>query len=472
MGQSYNARLFVIVLSFAAVASAQPSAAVLDRTQWKLDQLQFSDGKGSGGLILDENEDKIEFAEIVFPKGRPMFAVVRTIRRDSVAEINRLPGDERAVLISRYQAFKNRARIEAGRMEDLKLRTVKRDAARHWAYDGDWFALESSADEETTRRSIVRVDQVFRAYRQVLPPRTRREQRLRIFIHGSIDEYRDDLRRRGLQIENPAYYSVERNLISAGSDLARFAERLAEVRQQNQRLREHYESLDKEFNQRLRALSDELARNGFTDEHIRFEVRSRQAAWKAKNGVDGEYWEAMRKIDEINRRNEAKFADATRQMFVRLYHEAFHAYLENFVYPHDRFDVPRWLNEGLAQVFESGQLDGDTLRIDAPNRQLLSELKKDLGEGGLPLSSLLAADDREYLHSHEKSGPLRQYWYAWGLAHYLTFENGLLSDAALDRYVSPAAKPQPPKERFERLVGTDLPAFEVRWRRYIEQLEP
>ena len=44
-------------------------------------------------------------------------------------------------------------------------------------------------------------------------------------------------------------------------------------------------------------------------------------------------------------------------MFARAYHESFHAYLENYVYPHDHYDVPRWLNEGLAVMMEGGILD-------------------------------------------------------------------------------------------------------------------
>ena len=49
-------------------------------------------------------------------------------------------------------------------------------------------------------------------------------------------------------------------------------------------------------------------------------------------------------------------------MFRRLAHEAFHAYLETYVYPRQAYDVPRWLNEGLAQTFEAGLLeDADVL---------------------------------------------------------------------------------------------------------------
>ena len=44
-------------------------------------------------------------------------------------------------------------------------------------------------------------------------------------------------------------------------------------------------------------------------------------------------------------------------MFRRLYHEAFHAYLDNYVYESPGYEIPTWLNEGLAQVFAAGLLE-------------------------------------------------------------------------------------------------------------------
>ena len=63
---------------------------------------------------------------------------------------------------------------------------------------------------------------------------------------------------------------------------------------------------------------------------------------------------------------------------MRLYHEAFHAYLRNNVYPRQKYDVPPWLNEGLAVIFEGGLLEGNTLRVDAPNPVALKKLKADM----------------------------------------------------------------------------------------------
>ncbi len=80
--------------------------------------------------------------------------------------------------------------IEAARMEDLSLAADKQDGELLWKYDGPWFALESTASEAMTRRSIVRLEQIFAAYRQVLPPRTKSPQRLTIRIFGGSDQYR------------------------------------------------------------------------------------------------------------------------------------------------------------------------------------------------------------------------------------------------------------------------------------------
>ncbi len=157
-------------------------------------------------------------------------------------------------------------------------------------------------------------------------------------------------------------------------------------------------------------------------------------------------------------------------MFARIYHETFHAYLENYVFPHAKWKTPRWLNEGLAVMFESGVLEGDTLRVDAPNAAALKRLKADLsGPRPLGLERLLATDGAAFLqlHGSDAAASDRLYAYAWGLAYYLVFQQRLLSNPALAEYVSPAAERLGPVPRFERLVGMTLGQFEPRWRAYV-----
>jgi hypothetical protein len=431
----------------------------------KLETIHLKDGRTFQGLVEAERKSEIDFAEVVRPRGKPMYAVVRPIDKKLVTKIERLPPEERERLVEQFQAFRNRARIETGRREDVLLTQVPSDARRR-RYEGNWFTLDSTADDETTRKAVVRIDQIFRAYRQVLPPRREPRTLAEIRLHGSLAEYRADLAERKLAIESPAFYSPSLNLIVAGSDLARYSHQLALTRAKNEATRQHYESLQADFSERQKKLAEELKRNGFPREEIGEEIRLRKRAWEE------EIKSRFSEIAEANRRNDALFGDVTRQMFARLNHEAFHAYLENFVYPSDEGPMPRWLNEGLAQVFETAQLDGDVLRIDAPHRETLFALQTDLAGEPLPLAELLSARESEFLVSHARGASRRHYLYSWGLAYYLAFHQNRLGSASLGKYLGPTEIATSSLTRFEQLVGMTLPEFEKRWRTDMLALKP
>ena len=432
----------------------------------KFETIRLKDGRTFQGLIEAERKGELEFAEIVRLPGKPMYAVVRPIDRKLVAKSERLPPEERERLFEQFQAFRNRARIEAGSMEDVILVPASNGGAKRLRYEGNWFTLVSTADDETTRKAVVRVEQIFRAYRQLLPPRREPQTLAEILLYGSMAEYRTDLSERRLEIESPAFYSQSLNLIVAGSDLAHYSDQLARTRARNEATRRHYESLQSDFSKRQAKLADELKRNGFTREEIGDEIRLRKRAWEE------EIKSRFAEIAEANRRNDALFSDVTRQMFARLNHEAFHAYLENFVYPSAEGAAPRWLNEGLAQVFETSQLDGDVLRIDAPHRDTLLALQADLAGEPLPLAELLTAQESEFLVSHARGASRRHYLYSWGLAYYLAFHQNLLGSTSLGRYLGPTDVVLSPLARFEQLVGMPLPEFEKRWSAAMRAIKP
>ena len=178
---------------------------------------------------------------------------------------------------------------------------------------------------------------------------------------------------------------------------------------------------------------------------------------------------ARKKIAALDRKNAARFNDVAGRMFTRLAHEAFHAYLETHVYPRQTFDVPRWLNEGLAQIFEAGLLESDSLRIDTPNWIALSQLQNDLRSSRpLELAELLSAGSDTFLSAHtaDSEAASRFYYYSWGLAYYLAFEPGILGSSQFEAYLSPAAAKLPPVARFEKLVGMPLTEFQARWTAY------
>jgi hypothetical protein len=452
------ARFVSVVL---ALACSQACIAQTD--DWPMERIMVRPNREYHGLLLERTERQLEFAEIVRPRGKPMYAIIHAIPADRVRSYDRLQGAERAKLQERFQALRNRALIEAGRMEAVQLSTVQRDGVDHLLYDGPWFTMLSAADEQTTRRCIVRVEQTFRAYRQMLPPRIKRFSSFQIVLYGSSSEYRAALDRWQVEIEHPAFYSPERNVIVAGTDLDRFAVELAKSVEENERTRKQIRSLKSSHDQTLAQVAAEMKQNGFSPDDISLEIGSRRSAWKQQQAA------LEAEIDQVERRNAGKFDEVSRAMFRRLNHEAFHAYLENYVYPHDEFDVPRWLNEGLSQVFEHAQLDADTLRIDAPARDLLPKLQADLKSHPLPLKDLLASDDSLVSAHRNNDATRRRYLYAWGLAYYLAFHRSGLGTKEFESYIAKNGAGSP-VARFERWVEMPLAEFEQQWRKEMLQL--
>lgn len=129
--------------------------------------------------------------------------------------------------------------------------------------------------------------------------------------------------------------------------------------------------------------------------------------------------------------NGVKFDAATgKLLFALLYHESFHAYVATFVYPPLKPDdvkagkgtgeLPRWLNEGLAQVFETAVVEAGELRADHPDKDRLQRAKDWLklknGNSLVPLGDLLATGRDAFLASHadQKAASDRAYLTCWG----------------------------------------------------------
>lgn len=438
--------------------------------QWALETLWLKNGKAFHGLIQAKRDTEYDFAEIVQPPGKPMHAVVRGIPIESVARIERLGEAEHQQLVQRFATFRNRAVIEAGRIDEVELTIEKRDGKTFRVYRGEWFELFSTTDDEPTRQSVVRLEQIFRAFRTVLPPRTEPRGALQIYLYGSLDEYQERLRQLELPIDNAAFYAPGQRMIVAGSELTGFARRLQEFRTAAAERQREFTRLEREFTKGLAMLSADLKARGFSTDEINAELSQRKANWKAETKA------ALDSILLAQRANEAKFAEVTNRMFARLYHEAFHAYLDHFVYPHGEHHVPRWLNEGLAQIFESGQLEGEMLRIDAPPRSRLLRLKADLqAEARLPLAEILTSADQPFLTPHEgQPAPAdeRMYLYAWGLAWHLSFQRDLLGSERFSQYLSSENARLDPIPRFEQLAGKPLDEFERQWRESVETETP
>jgi hypothetical protein len=389
---------------------------------------------------------------------------------DKIDHLSRLPEADRKLLMARVEAVKNRSRQEDEGQAKIRLEHSGSDDDGVWHYGSEtwqtidhrpWLMLDSTADEETTRRSIVRIEQMFAAYREILPPRTRPIRPLSIKLFGTMREYKDFLKSLDLKVENPAVFIADENQLAVGSELSAYAQQLREVRRRHAELRRDNDRRAAAMPAALAVLRQQLSVGGESASEQKNIIQSYQARWK--NEVE----QINHHINSAERRNLDQFDLLTAGIFARLFHEAFHAYLENYVYPQRDHDVPRWLNEGLAQIFETGQLEAGTLRLDAPHAERLAMLQADLRSAQpLSLADILNADGREFLvyHPGGASASKTYYLYSWGLAWYLTFRQPVLETVALDRYVDRSAAKLPPVARFEKLVGMPLDQFESRWR--------
>ena len=126
--------------------------------------------------------------------------------------------------------------------------------------------------------------------------------------------------------------------------------------------------------------------------------------------------EARKQLAAAEAANTKLFDDVTRTLFRRLYHESFHAYLANFVYTGDRAEMPRWLNEGIAQLFENPLIEGDEVRIIHPDPARLKRAQAALSANDLvPLKDLLRSGPKQFVvaHATDKETSDRYYLTSW-----------------------------------------------------------
>ena len=447
--------------------AAEPASAA--DADGNFEHIELADRSHYAGLIESEDADWLTLIRVQFPRGRGMHLVIQPFDRRQVLSITRLNAAGRTALERRIEEFRNRATIEAASMEAVRLAARQSEGFSYRHYGGKWFTLDSTADEPSTRRVVVRAEQIFAAYRQILPPRSEPSQPPRLVVLASMDQYQVVLAKLGLRvkIENPACFLEDRNVVAIGSDFARLAAVSHQVTAQNVQLRRELDELEGRLRQRLAAVADSLRKSGLSNGEITRElIKERQQFKKQLDKKRDELRQSDQQIDRLFKGNAS-------QTLARLYHEAFHAYLRNYVYPRGRYDVPPWLNEGLAVIFEGGVLEGNTLRIDAPNAAALRKLKADLaGPAPMPLEKLLAAGEGQFLLTARvrPAAVDRCYAYAWGMAYYLTFQKRLLGSPALEKFLQSGAARLLPGQRFQQFIGIPLEQFEQDWRAYIRGL--
>ncbi len=452
------------ILWVASALADEAGVNVPDAAKWPTDKVTLANGRTINGLVIYEGDDEVEILEVGWDPARKMYLTRWWLPRQRVGRIELLGQPQRRELEQNIARFHDRVRIAAAQINEIDLEHRRVPGIEYLYYQGPWFSLASTAEENLTREAIVRIEQVFAGFRTFIRPRKRPAQLPRIILLESLDQYFDYQRLGDRSIRNPAYFNPARNEIVAGGQLASFAEKRSEVRAHHEQLLARYEAQQETLRQTLQTLTHRLAAQGTDEDEIR----------KVRTAAERQWTKLVEQQELKIRLAEHENDKQYHEQFRVLYHEAFHAYLQNYVYDGEQFEVPRWLNEGLAQVFEAGMLDAGGLRLDVPNATALAALQRDLQAGAaLPLAELLQADPRQFLVGHGDAARTsnRLYLYSWGVAHYLTFRLRLLDTEALDRYFKRTTGPDDRVERFEKLVNQPLDQFQRKWRQYMLELK-
>lgn len=151
-----------------------------------------------------------------------------------------------------------------------------------------------------------------------------------------------------------------------------------------------------------------------------------------------------------------------------LYHEAFHAFLYNFLFSEEQVKfVPLWLHEGLAQFFENSFLEGDAFLIGQMDTKSVGLFKKFIQERKtIPLASFLVAESSEFIVKDQKDieNSSIHYLQSWAIVHYLAQNYNLRKGNFFLDYVHDLSQGVSPLVAFQNLIQQPLDSFDESWK--------
>ncbi|GIW75355.1 MAG: hypothetical protein KatS3mg104_0418 [Phycisphaerae bacterium] len=157
-----------------------------------------------------------------------------------------------------------------------------------------------------------------------------------------------------------------------------------------------------------------------------------------------------------------------------LQHEAFHQFAWEVISP----NLPIWLDEGLAQIFEEGVWTGNQFILGQVPPRRITELREDIRQGRMIPFRKFMSMSREDFQSRMKDPRTgrAQYNQAWAMTHFLIFAAG--NDGA-PRYRSRLLaclrdihNGQSPDEAFVANFSDNIEGFEARFSEWASQLTP
>jgi hypothetical protein len=437
---------FLVLLLLFLPGRARGAGGIED---WKFEVLYLKSGGSLKGLVEQETEKTIKFTHVKRDVKGKASCWVHTFSRGEVAGIERLKGKDRELLVARVKALDPKFTNDRAGWKTLTLQPapwgMDKTGGLSYASKDKFFVLVSNAREDIVGRASFRLNSIYSAYQQFLPPRMHNTKPTKIILVKSVAEYRSLAKSRGRNIRNPAFYDLKRNEIVCGAELQRLDDALEEVRKQEAQWKKQTAAVKKRYKGKIPAV-------------IRAQLKRDQD-----------------EIDRVKGANDKAFEVASKWLFQTLYHEAFHAYLETFVYSDKAAHVPSWLNEGMAQIFEIVQVEAGDLHIGRIDKLRLLRVKALVNDGKLiSLEKLLRAKPTQF-HMIQGSDhqPADGYYLAsWALAYYLWQEQKVLRDPKkIEGYLSSLKAGTEAMTAFRQLVGKPLPQFEKDFHEYLRCLK-
>ncbi|MBY0230766.1 MAG: DUF1570 domain-containing protein [Gemmataceae bacterium] len=428
--------------------------------EWKLDVVHRKGGLDRvEGLILERTAEQVRIRCVRRRPGKPTVFWTDVVPAAEIRRVEELSPEERKKLEARLETLKKEREHLHGLEQAIGKGTAppadmvdlsdedwpEEPRKRAMAYASSHFKLWCAGRPELAQLAAIYLEQVYAAYARILPPREKGEPTTILLM--PMADYRAMLKARKLDLLAPAFYDPDRNRVVCGSDLSRLMD-------ERDKVRDHHKKL-------------------------RGEIRERRAelmkAYKGKPPASllSPLRDAEKRIDVSEGRNADVVARGRQRLFARLYHESFHAYLGTCVYPGKGNAVPVWLNEGLAQVFESAIVEAGEMRIGHADPAKVAAVRELAKKKELPsLADLLrsTAKDFQAAHASAKREADKHYLASWALAHWLAFDRRLLGTAKLDAYVAALGRDADPASAFRDLVGEPLPKAEEAWLAWLAKL--
>ena len=429
-------RNLILLLILTGFSAYSPGAG---EDEWKFEVLHRKTGMPFYGLLISESPNQAVFKCIVRKPGSPTLVFTENFEKSTILKIDRLPEPERILLAAKLDSLaKERERLAntlrsldpksiAGKnpIEYVKLEKAiwpasKKDNA--FSYSSQYFTLVTNSRPEMAQLAAIQLEQVYSAYARTLPPRR-------------------------INIKNPAYFDLSKNQIICGSDLDRLST-----------------SQEKISSFHAKQLQDLLKR----ENDLKLLYKN-----KIPPDLSASILDSRKKIKQADDGNLEMIQKERKRLFERLYHEAFHAYLSCAVVDPREGEIPLWLNEGLAQIFEAAVFEIGELRIGHADKTRLESVKLALNQNTLPtIKDLLTSQPALFLvyHPSEKETSQRMYFASWALAFNLAFKQKVLGKQVLDDYAKALKNGGNPIDCFEKLTGKPLQEFEKEHQAYLKGL--